>query len=209
MTTSPTELGSGAVAGVVATLVFTALHHVFINPIWWAFPFMAVAGALCGAALVWCYSRLAAARTARSWSVFVGLFIVMFGLLAVTSSVVYEPIITMAEVVNSTGGNPIPISESLVLMVVFTFGWAAFLALFYRRGWQGFGSSMVTTTILMLVLGINVSTMGLVEIPTTGWLLVVEFFGYIVALGVAFGLSYHFIAKTWARSRPMEPASWQ
>ena len=186
---------SGAAAGVVATAVFTLAHHLFISPIWWAFPFMAVAGAVCGAVLAWCYTRLVEIRTAGSWSVFVGLFIVMFGLLALASSIVYEPIITMAEVVNSTGGNPIPIGESMVLLAVFTLGWAAFLSVFYRQGWRGFMAALAATAILMLLLGVNVSTMGLVEIPTTGWVLVLEFFGYLIALGVSFGLSFHLFAR--------------
>ena len=189
--------GAGAAAGVVATTVFTSLHHLFISPIWWALPFMAVAGAVCGAVLAWCYTSLVAVRTAGSWAVFVGLYIVMFGLLAMASSIVYEPIITMAEVVNSTGGNPIPIGESLGLMVVFTLGWAAFLSVFYQRGWRGFVAALAATTILMLLLGVNVSTMGLVDVPTTGWVLVIEFFGYLIALGVSFGLSFHLFARVW------------
>jgi len=200
-------LGAGAAAGVVATTVFTIAPHLFISPIWWAFPFMAVASAACGASLVWCYSRLVDSGTTFSWAIFVGLFTSMFGLLALASSIVYEPIITMAEVVESTGGNPIPIGESMGLMVVFTLGWAGFLSVFYRRGWRGFAAALVATAILMLILGVNVSTMGLVEIPTTGWVLVLEFFGYLGALGVSFGLSYRFIERVWRRSRPLEPMS--
>ena len=195
LTTSKIELGAGAIAGVVATTIFTVAHHLFINPIWWAFPFMAVAGAACGSALAWCYSNLTETRTARSWAAFVAMFTAMFGLLALASSMVYEPIITMAEVVNSTGGNPIPIGESLGLMIPFTIGWAGFLTIIYRRGWRGFQTSLLATVVLMLFLGINVSTMGLVEIPTSGWMLVVEFFGYIVALGGSFGLTYHLIVS--------------
>lgn len=199
--------GAGAAAGIVATTVFTLAHHLFISPIWWAFPFMAVAGALCGAVLAWCYTGLVEHHTGRSWTVFVGLFILMFGLLALASSIVYEPIITMAEIVDSTGGNPIPLGESMGLMVVFTLGWAGILSVFYRRGWRGFAVALITTAILMLVLGVNVSTMGLVDIPTTGWVLVLEFFGYLVALGVSFGLSYRLIEGVWRRSRPSEPMS--
>ena len=123
------------------------------------------------------------------------------------SSLVYEPIITMAEVVDSTGGNPIPIGESMELMVLFTLGWAAFLSVFYRRGRRDFAAALTATAILMLILGVNVSTMGLVEIPTTGWVLVLEFFGYLAAPGVSFGLSYRFIERMWLKSRPVNPMS--
>lgn len=181
-------VGAGAVAGVVSVTVFTILHQLLINPIWWMYPIMAIAGAVAGACLAWCYARLVEMRSGRSLAIFIGLFTVMFGLLAVASSLVYEPIITMAEMVNSTGGNPIPISETMGLMIAFTIGWAGFLALAYRRGWRGFGVALVATSVLMLLLGFNVSTIGLVEIPRAGWLVVLEFFGYLVALGAGYGL---------------------
>lgn len=191
-----TDVGVGAIAGVVSVTLFTVLHHVFISPIWWMYPIMAIAGAVSGFCLAWCYAGLVKAPSDRSWAIFIGLFTLMFGLLAVVSSLIYEPIITMAEVVNSTGGNPIPISETMGLMAVFTLGWAGLLTLAYRRGWRGFGVALIATSVLMLLLGVNVSTMGLVEIPRAGWILVLEFFGYLLAIGASYGFCYSWMRKS-------------
>ena len=190
MTPRAGNLGAGAVAGVVSVLVFTVLHQIFISSIWWMFPIMAIAGAACGLCLYWCYAELVPEPSWRSWWGFIGMFNVMFGLLAVASVIVYEPIITMAEIVESSGGNPIPVSETLALMIVFTLVWAGLFTVVYKAGLRGFGVAAVTITVLMALLGFNLSTVGLVDVPTEGWILLAEFFGYIAALSVTYGLTY-------------------
>jgi len=80
----------------------------------------------------------------------------------------------MAEVVDSTGGNPIPIGESMGLMGHIHNWMDRSSLVFYRQGLQGFAAALVSTAILMFILGVNVSTMGLVDIPTTGWVLVLR-----------------------------------
>ncbi len=186
---------AGATAGAASTAVFTVLHQIFISAIWWMFPVMLVAGAVCGACLAWCYSELVPGPSPRSWAWFTAMWTVMFGLLALASSAFYEPIITMAEMLESTGGNPIPISETLGLMIPFTLAWAGLVTWRYGAGWRGFGVVVASTTVLMLLLGFNVSTMGLVEIPTEGWVLVAKFFGYLAALGGVFGLVYALVVR--------------
>lgn len=94
----------------------------------------------------------------------------------------------MAEIVESSGGNPIPMSETLALMIVFTVVWAGLLAVTFEGGWRGFGTASVTIAVLMLLLGFNLSTVGLVDVPTEGWVLLAEFFGYVAALSVTYGL---------------------
>lgn len=194
------SVAAGAVAGVCSVFVFTVLHQIFINSIWWMFPIMAIAGALCGACLAWCYSELVHQPSGRSLAGYVALFTTMFGLLLVVSFIVYEPIITLDAMLQSSGGNPIPVGETLPLMTVFTLGWAGFLTLLYRKGWRGFGVAVVTTSVLMVLLGFNVSTAGLVEIPTDTWLLIVEFFGYIIALAAVYGFVYAG-TMNWASNR--------
>lgn len=185
------SLAAGAVAGVVAVLVFTVLHQIFINPIWWMFPIMAIAGAGCGFCLAWSYAKLVPNPSWRTWWGYIGMVNVMFGLLALASALIYDPIITMAEMVESSGGNPIPMSETLPLMIVFTLGWAGLLTLMYKGGWHEFGAASATIAVLMLLLGFNLSTVGLVDVPTEGWILLAEFFGYVTALSVTYGLTHN------------------
>ncbi|MDX1469620.1 MAG: hypothetical protein R3258_09780 [Acidimicrobiia bacterium] len=193
--TRVTQLAAGAIAGGVSVTVFTVLHQVFINPIWFLYPVMLVAGVMCGVLLAWCYSVLVVKPSRPSWARFVTLFTVMFGLLAVASSLLYEPVYTMVEIVESSGGNPIPFRETAVLMLVFTVAWATLLAVGYRAGWRGFSAALIATAVLMLLLGFNVSTMGLVEIPKADWILVAEFFGYVVALGGSYGVVYWLVRE--------------
>jgi Mg2+/citrate symporter len=49
---------SGVIAGAASTLVFTAIHHLFISNIWFSLLPMLIAGALCGLCLAWSYGRL-------------------------------------------------------------------------------------------------------------------------------------------------------
>lgn len=77
--TQATMLGSGAVAGGVSVTVFTLLHQVLIVPIWWMFPIMLVAGAVCGVSLAWCYAALVRTPSVASWAAYVGMFTAMFG----------------------------------------------------------------------------------------------------------------------------------
>ncbi len=204
-TTSSNEVSSGLVAGAVAggisTLAFTVLHHVFISPIWWMLPVMLVAGAACGACLAWSYRELVSRQTRSSWWRYVALSTGMFGLLALASVIIYEPIINMTELFDSTaGGNPIPISETTGLMVTFTLAWSGGLVALYRKGWREFGIVLTTTTVVMLFLGFNVSTIGLVEFPTEAWILLAEFFAYIAALGGVYGLAYSALMR-WPEQR--------
>lgn len=53
-----TNLLAGIVAGGVSALVFTILHGLIINQIWFMFIPMAIAGAMCGFFLSWSYEVL-------------------------------------------------------------------------------------------------------------------------------------------------------
>lgn len=189
------HIGAGAIAGAVSITVFTVLHQLLINPIWFLYPVMLVAGVVCGISLAWCYSVLEKEPSGGSWARYVAMFTIMFGLLAAASALVYEPVYTMAEIVQSSGGNPIPFSDTAALMAVFTVAWASFLAMTYRAGWRGFWATLTATSVLMLLLGFNVSTMGLVDIPKSAWILVAEFFGFVAALGLSYGLVYSLIRR--------------
>ncbi|RMH01652.1 MAG: hypothetical protein D6706_01595, partial [Chloroflexi bacterium] len=48
---------SGALAGAVAVVAFTIIHHIFISNIWFSFPMMLVAGAVCGGCVAWSFGQ--------------------------------------------------------------------------------------------------------------------------------------------------------
>jgi hypothetical protein len=195
------RLRSGALAGLVSVVVFTWIHDLFISDIWEMLPVMAVAGAVCGVCLAWSYRTLVPRPSPRSWAGYVGAFVAMFWLLAVASVAVFEPVTTMAEV--SAAGGPIDhlFATAMPLSLGFVVGFALFLVRRFGEGWAGLVPALVASAVLMLFLGMNVSAVGLVDIPTDGWYLVAELLGLIVALGAVFGVAVVLID----RPRPADP----
>jgi hypothetical protein len=183
------RLRSGAIAGLGSVVVFTWVHDLFISDIWAMLPVMAVAGVVCGVCLTWSYRALVPGPSLRSWAGYVGAFIAMFWLLAVASVAVFEPVTTMAEV--SAAGGPIDhlFGRAMPLSIGFVLGFSLFLVWRFGEGWAGLGPALVASAVLMLFLGMNVSAVGLVDIPTDGWYLVAELLGLIAALGAVFGVA--------------------
>jgi hypothetical protein len=58
--------------------------------------------------------------------------------------------------------------------------------LLHRRNWLRAGAVLLTCTVLVLLLGLNVSAIGLVTIPRGSVYLVAELFGLILALNVVY-----------------------
>lgn len=202
---------SGAIAGSLAVVVFTWVHDLVISDIWAMLPVMAVAGTVCGVCLTWSYRALVRRPSLRSWAGYVGVFIVMFCVLAVASVAVFQPVTSMAEV--SAAGGPIDhlFGTAMPLSAGFVVGLTLFLVWRFGEGWAGFGPALVTSAVLMLFLGMNVSTVGLVDIPVEGWYLVAELLGLIVALGAVFGAAVVLIDRPGAidpeRTASRSPAS--
>lgn len=59
---------AGAISGAAGLIVFLAIHHYWIMPIWFIFPIGVVFAALGGAAAGWAYYELLPAMPARPWS---------------------------------------------------------------------------------------------------------------------------------------------
>jgi len=93
----------GALAGAVATFVFTAVHYVFISNIWSMLLIMLVAGALCGACISFSYGLLAARPSLRSWVVYNLIYDGMLILLGVVSVLIFQPVTSMAALSASRG----------------------------------------------------------------------------------------------------------
>lgn len=179
---------SGAAAGAGSALTFTVVHDLFISDIWAMLLPMLVAGAVCGACLGWSYRRLAVRPTVPGWLRYNGTFLVMFGLLGALSVAVFDPVTTMAEVVSANAPPDDLIAEAMPMTVAFTLVTATVVTLLHARRSRELGPVLLTTSVLVLLLGLNVSAIGLVEIPSGSAYLVAELFGLIVALDVVFAL---------------------
>lgn len=181
---------SGAVAGAVSVLVFTWVHDLVISDIWAMLVPMLLAGAACGACLGWTYRRLAARPTVAGWLRYNATHLVMFGLLGALSVAVFEPVTTMAAVATTNAPPHDLIAQAMPMTIVFTLVTAVSVTWLHGRRWRELGPVLVTVTVLVALLGLNVSAIGLVEIPSGSAYVIAELFGLIAALDVVFALVF-------------------
>jgi hypothetical protein len=73
--------------------------------------------------------------------------------------------------------------QALPVTGAFTMAASVILSLLYRRGWRGFGAILLANTVLVALLGLNVSIIGLVAIPRSSLYLIAELFGLILSIG--------------------------
>lgn len=198
---------SGAAAGAVSALAFTVIHDIFISDIWFAAPIMLLAGALCGLCIGWSFERLVDRPSIGSWIRYNVLYVAMLIALGAASVILFEPIVSMAALMASNGPPDELIRQALPMTVVFTMASSVVISLFYGRSWRGYGVVLLTSTVLVLLLGLNVSVLGLVSIPRGSFYLVAEFLGLIVVLNVVFvavfiGLEWPSMAAKTGSLRP-------
>lgn len=194
------SLASGGIAGFMSVLIFTWVHDLFISDIWATLPIMGAAGVVCGVSLAWSYSALVQQPSSETWIAYIAGFAVMFCLLALASVVVFEPVTTMAAVLAAGGPIDDLFGRALPLSIGFAVVFPIVLVRLFGRGWSSLGPPLVTSVLLMALLGMNVSAIGLVDIPVEGWYLVAELLGLVVTLGVVYMIVALAVDHT-ARSR--------
>lgn len=184
------HLLSGALAGVFSTLVFTIIHDIYISDIWFMLLPMVVAGALCGALVSLSYGLLAAVPSLRGWLVYNLVYVFLFGLLGALSVLIFDPVTTMAAVVNLNGPPTALIDRAMPMTILFALGIAVLITLVFGRTLRQFLVVLLTCVVLVALLGLNVSAIGLVEIPSGSLFVVAELFGLIVVLNWVYALVY-------------------
>lgn len=182
-------VAAGALAGALSALCFTAIHQVLINPIWFALPAMLIAGALCGVLLAWSYTLAVPTPTIRSWLSYNALYLAMFVALGVTSMLAFTPVTTIAALLKTNEPPRALIRGALPVAALFTLGTGAVLSVVYRPGWRGIGGLFVTTAVLVLVLGLNISILGLVAVPRSEAGVLAEVFALLLALSGVYAVA--------------------
>lgn len=200
---------SGAVAGAISTLAFTVIHDIFISDIWFAAPMMLFAGALCGLCIGWSYRRLVARPSVGSWLRYNLLYLTMLMLLGVASVIMFEPIVSMAALMALNGPPDELIRHALPMTIIFTVASSMVISRLYGRSWQHYGTVLLTSAVLVLLLGLNVSVLGLVSIPRGSFYLVAEFLGLIMVINVVFVAVFIWLARPSMRaeSNVLQPES--
>jgi len=183
-------LRSGVVAGAVSAFVFTLVHDLFISDIWDMLIVMVVAGAVCGLCIGWTYGRLVEVPSIGSWVGYNLVYLAMFGLLGATSVIVFDPVTTLAEVIESEGPIDELIRIALPMTVLFALATVVAISVLFGRRTSDIGPISLTVSVLVLFLGLNVSAIGLVDIPRDSTYLVAELFGLIIVINVAFAATF-------------------
>ena len=155
---------------------------------------MLLAGTLCGTCLTWSYALAVSAPTVKSWVRYNLFFLAMFVALGLTSLIAFEPVTTIAALLQTKEPPRALIGRALPVSGLFTLGAAALLCAVYRPGWRGAAGLLLTTGVLVLLLGLNISTLGLVEVPRAALGVLVEVLALLLALagiyaGVVVGLN--------------------
>lgn len=197
LTDAPTAnfLRSGTIAGLVSALIFTIVHQIFISDIWFSIPIMLIAGALCGPSLGWSYGVLVSVPTLKNWLAYNLVYMAMFGILGAVSVAAFDPITTVEALIEVNESPNELIGKAMPLTVVFTFLMAGIVTVLSTRRWANFGSALLACVILVLSLGLNVSIIGLVSLPSGSLYLVVELFALILALGVVFAVAFAILER--------------
>lgn len=176
----------GAIAGAASALAFAAIHHLLISDIWFSLLAMMVAGAACGLVLAWSYALLIEVPSTSRWLRYNATYVALFLLLGAASVIAFEPETTIAALVEANEPPGELIGQALPMTGLFTFGAAGLVTWLFGRNWRQLGPVLLTCAVLVLLLGLNVSVIGLVEVPRSSLYLIVELYGLIVALDVAY-----------------------
>lgn len=186
---------AGAAAGAVSAFAFVVIHDIFISDIWFSLVLMLVAGAVCGLCIGWSYRRLFSAPSVRSWWGYNLTYVAMFAALGLASVLIFEPATTMAALTAADEPPHELIGAALPMTIVFTLAFAAAITWKVGRTWGKFGAVLLTSSVLVILLGLNVSVIGLVEIPRGSLYLVAEMFGLIVFLNLVFAAVFMVLTR--------------
>ena len=198
---------SGVIAGIVSTLIFIIVHDLFISDIWAMTPFMLFAGALCGFCVGWSYSLLVDQHTIGRWLGYNILYVLMLMILGVASVLIFEPTMSFAALMALNGPPDQLIAQALPMTLIFTVVSAIVISLLYGRSWKNFGAVLLTSIVLVLLLGLNVSAIGLISIPKGSLYLVAEFLGLVVFINLIFvGV---FLALEWRGAVVNQPVPYR
>ena len=186
---------TGAIAGIGSSLIFMVIHDIFISDIWFSWLIMTISGLICGSCVAWSYAKLFNDHSIRSWITYNLLYDVMFILLGIISILVFSPVTTIAALIAANEPPRELIIKALPLTVIFTLAMALIINQFYGRSWKLFFVILLTCTILVSLLGLNVSTIGLVSIPNSSLYLILELLGLIIAINFFYFLIFIFFKK--------------
>jgi hypothetical protein len=186
---------SGAVSGIISTSVFTVIHHIFIADIWFSFLIMASAGMICGVLIGGSYGLLFTCPSFITWLKYNFIFVVMFLLLGLTSIIIFEPVTTVSALMKANERPDELIQKAFPMTLIFTILAAVIISILYGHRLLHYFVILLTCAILMMALGLNVSILGLVYIPTGSVYLILELFALIITILTVYAFVFMLLEK--------------
>jgi hypothetical protein len=193
-------VAAGAFAGTLSALIFTVVHQLLISPIWFAIAAMLVAGAVCGTCLAWSYAVVEKRPTVRTWMFYNALYVLILIALGMSSIIALTPVTTIAALLERSEPPRALIAQAFPVTGVFTAGSAAGLMALYRPGWRGAWALLATTIAIVLLLGMNISILGLVVVPRSGFHVLAEVLALIVTLALTFVTTMAYLCRSVLRA---------
>ena len=176
----------GIIAGSLTSLAFAALHQLIISDIWFSLIPMMIAGAVCGLCLAWTYGVLFDGFSTPSWLRYIGLYTALLLLLGLASVLLFEPVVPMAVLIAANEPPTELIMEAIPLTVAFIVASAVLVAGIWERSWFALWSGLITSATLIVLLGLNVSVLGLVDTTGGQISMIAEFLGLLVVIMMGF-----------------------
>jgi hypothetical protein len=155
---------------------------------------MLLAGTICGTCLTWSYTLAIRTHTVGNWVRYNLFYLAMFVALGLTSLIAFEPVTTIAALLQVNEPPRALIARALPVTGLFTLASAVLLSVIYRPGWLGAAGLLLSTGVLVLLLGLNISILGWVGVPRAALVVLVEVLALLLALagifvGVVVGLN--------------------
>lgn len=114
----------------------------------------------------------------------------MFVVLGIVSVVILEPVTTIAALIEANEPPNELFAEALPMTTGFVLLTTVYMSWLYARNWIDCAALAVTCVVLVVFLGLNVSVLGLVQVPKSSAFLVAELFGLIFVLVVTFAIAF-------------------
>jgi hypothetical protein len=200
---------SGAVAGAASVVVFTAVHEWLISDIWNTLIAMMGAGVLCGVTVAWSYARMFGRRLSMaSWAGYNALYVGLLVLLGLVSVLVFEPIVSAAELLEIGGAPPPELFRSAMpLTVLFILFSAAGIGRFWGRSVLDYVSVLLACATVVVLLGINLSILGLVRFTSGSLPLLGMTYALVVVLNVVFAAVFAALERRALLGAVIAPAA--
>jgi len=177
---------SGIICGILSALIFTIIHDIFISNIWFSLTAMLISGAICGFCVAGSFYLLFQNPSIRLWWKYNFIFVLLFMVLGVLSVIFYEPVATVGELLVRNEPPRELITQAAPLTIVFIFVSSIVLGRFYGKKFVHYVMIFLTCSILILVLGLNVSLIGLVFFPSDTLYLVLETYALIILINLVY-----------------------